>query len=515
MITNTIQTKMRVNQTKNHPKASTSSYNSISSSFKGHPSPPHNSCRSKLTLLGRLVVVLSGLAVLLLVERDAYRTNTRVLDQTNSTSSTEQQPQSQQPSPNYFSACLVLQNDHENQYLTEWLAYHYHVLPLRRLIVWKDPLSVSNPTAILNKWNTTRMNITLWDQELDIYPVGHPYRKELQASARQGHKTTTAATTTATTATASNSQHHDTMRARNDRQDIFFGACLRRLQREGQSWTMLSHTDEYTLLNPRIRNVSDPLHQQVVQGDNNLMTMIPSQKESGSVLTWLQRARPYQSQPCIPLTSKQFGTKEEVTPQSQNSTSSATANTIPQALVVGETSFSTHDFLTLRWQYWGHPDHHQLAPMVRKSFVDLSRISSSHLHWKVASHRPIPHDSVCPIQRMHEASSQFVVHHYAGTTERLQYDHTHNHDLGYGGGDGNSDNEGIGNGGAAIADTELAHPTTNLQKPLQTMERLHTDTIHNAFPEGNTIPQWLEGFVETVGVENATILLEGVGHVQY
>ena len=36
-----------------------------------------------------------------------------------------------------FSSCLLIMDD--NHYLIEWLAYHYHVLPLRRLIVATDP----------------------------------------------------------------------------------------------------------------------------------------------------------------------------------------------------------------------------------------------------------------------------------------------------------------------------------------------------------------------------------------
>ena len=39
-----------------------------------------------------------------------------------------------------FSACMLVMDD--NHRLTEWLAYHYHVLPLRYLVVAVDPKAI-------------------------------------------------------------------------------------------------------------------------------------------------------------------------------------------------------------------------------------------------------------------------------------------------------------------------------------------------------------------------------------
>jgi hypothetical protein len=40
-----------------------------------------------------------------------------------------------------FSSCLLVMDD--NHRLTEWLAYHYHVLPLRYMVVGTLPLHTS------------------------------------------------------------------------------------------------------------------------------------------------------------------------------------------------------------------------------------------------------------------------------------------------------------------------------------------------------------------------------------
>ena len=59
--------------------------------------------------------------------------------------------------PFTFSACLLVKDD--NQLLPEWLAYHYTVMPLRRLIVGVDPLSLTRVEPILDKYRELGMDI--------------------------------------------------------------------------------------------------------------------------------------------------------------------------------------------------------------------------------------------------------------------------------------------------------------------------------------------------------------------
>jgi hypothetical protein len=60
-----------------------------------------------------------------------------------------------------LSACLLV-ND-ENPRLPEWLAYHYHVLPLRSIIVAVDPASRYQPNEILNRWVPMGMEVEIWE----------------------------------------------------------------------------------------------------------------------------------------------------------------------------------------------------------------------------------------------------------------------------------------------------------------------------------------------------------------
>jgi hypothetical protein len=67
-----------------------------------------------------------------------------------------------------FSACLLIKDD--NAILSEWIAYHYHTVNLRHLVVAVDPNSVESPATILNRWrHNTDMKIFHWN-DTDYMP---------------------------------------------------------------------------------------------------------------------------------------------------------------------------------------------------------------------------------------------------------------------------------------------------------------------------------------------------------
>jgi len=115
----------------------------------------------------------------------------------------------------------------DNQYFVEWLAYHYHVMPLRRLIAAIDPKSITSPIPILNRWKV-RIDITVWN-DADTFPNGAPRPSHLTGSTEYM-----------------------------TRQRAFIGTCLKRLKQEDRGWTLITDTDEYTLLNPLARDPSNP-----------------------------------------------------------------------------------------------------------------------------------------------------------------------------------------------------------------------------------------------------------------
>ena len=73
-----------------------------------------------------------------------------------------------------FAACLHVHDD--NLFLPQWLAYHAHTLPLRRLIVYNSAGSTASPEPILDRWSGA-INSTIWNDR-QVYPGGIPKKGE-------------------------------------------------------------------------------------------------------------------------------------------------------------------------------------------------------------------------------------------------------------------------------------------------------------------------------------------------
>lgn len=131
------------------------------------------------------------------------------------------------PLPFSFSACLLIKDG--NILLPEWLAYHYTFLPLRRLIVGVDPLSLTDPKPILDLYESI-VNVTTWVDDSFWVDGRAPHEKK-------GFRIT-------------NETGHEPVRWRYKyRQNLFYKACLLHLHDEMRTWTLLIDTDEYLAFN--------------------------------------------------------------------------------------------------------------------------------------------------------------------------------------------------------------------------------------------------------------------------
>jgi hypothetical protein len=135
--------------------------------------------------------------------------------------------------PFSWSACLVIKDN--NIILPEWLAYHYTVLPLRRLIVGVDPSSNQDPQTILDLYSGIGMNITVWRN--------HSYwiDGKKQHQKRDGFNRTKVLQLEL--------GYRYVHARRNYHQQTFYTQCLRTLKRENRTWTMVIDTDEYLAFN--------------------------------------------------------------------------------------------------------------------------------------------------------------------------------------------------------------------------------------------------------------------------
>lgn len=137
-----------------------------------------------------------------------------------------EQPIPNPPLPNdgstHFSACLLVMDD--NPRLAEWLAYHYHVLPLRYLIIAVDPRSQTCPTLFLNRWRRQGMVIEEWS-DADFWRKNLTGKEPAQALDE---------------ATANLQKKRDRHRGR---QKYFYRTCLERMQKQNRTWVSLHDSD--------------------------------------------------------------------------------------------------------------------------------------------------------------------------------------------------------------------------------------------------------------------------------
>ena len=258
----------------------------------------------------------------------------------------------------------------QNHLLPEWLAYHYHVLPLRRLIIGIDPRSETSPTEILDRYRDRGlMKITEWKEE-DFMP---PHLI---------------------------SQHEDMLETDDvglkalyiERQFQFYTKCMAYLKHEHVNWTAITDTDEYILANPhadekfRLQNTTNKTIYELIESNNNIHPMI----KSG----------------CISMHRLQFGTKESTSSQVQ--------------LMVPPTYNGT-DFSTFRWRYHAGFTNMQYNK-VAKCLVDVSRISNRlFIPSQVNAHRPSKALCSEDYLRIENRESPFVGYHYAGSWEQWNF----------------------------------------------------------------------------------------------
>jgi len=154
------------------------------------------------------------------------------------------------PRPFSFSACLLMKDS--NVILPEWLAYHYTVLPLRRLIVAVDPLSHMDPRPILDAYGSIGMNITVWMDEAAYWnasAIPHQNFSDYHELVHGRYK--------------DNADPHGDyvkLKQHQNRQKFFVEACLRTLRDEGRDWTIHLDVDEYLAFNYHDKHEGLPSH---------------------------------------------------------------------------------------------------------------------------------------------------------------------------------------------------------------------------------------------------------------
>jgi len=272
----------------------------------------------------------------------------------------------------HMAACLFMMDD--NHFLVEWLAYHYTVLPLRRIIVTVDRNSRTSPREIFDRYQGL-INITFLELE-DFYTIETSKRDHYKV--HEGNFTDGA-----------RELHRKT--AFVNRQAPFLAQCMLRLQDEGYRWITGIDTDERIAIYNQYANEPLPRRHatlvKVLQDEENL------------------KLKPVLNRTCILMPRYHFGPHEETN-------ASLVSRDFPPEL----SDMDPLNFHTYRWRHRGT---FKWESIPGKSIVDLSKTPRNWLH------KSDPHKMVKSACGKHVRGSgelaPFIVHHYAGSWEEFTF----------------------------------------------------------------------------------------------
>lgn len=263
-----------------------------------------------------------------------------------------------------ISACLLIMD--ENFRLHEWLAYHYHALPLRYLVVAVDPRSQESPEPIFNQFRQElNMTIISWSDQHFMNRAPLPddaTQKQLNMRYQM-------------------------------RQRQFLGACMQHLFEQNKTWTALWDTDEYITYN-RFDIVRK--HPE----SNQTVTSPPDMSEPGTILRYL---KDYGEQKCVSMARVLIGSKET-------------------AGILNETTAQRYPLIdprrldTIRFRYRGRFG--KKIHGMGKSLLNVAKIPAFPV-MVPNPHGPIPH--LCPNPWAAVKSSPFYLRHYIGSWEAYSY----------------------------------------------------------------------------------------------
>ncbi|CAJ1968764.1 unnamed protein product [Cylindrotheca closterium] len=360
---------------------------------------------------------------------------------------------SQEPFGQSFSICLKWMDDYRQ--LGEWLAYHYHVLPLRYLVFFKDPKSTTDPSPILfDKWGD-KIQVEYWTKESDFMTKDQQKTIDNMSIETKKHR-----------------------RA----QRYFYHACIQHLHQMNRTWTLLIDTDEYLILDSsNIPNVPERL-----QTPGAALDVIHKVHANNDPTLFVATTATQQPQPqpqkipekwftnCTVMARKEYpafeSSRESVlmamTQQIPAGSSSSTSTT---SILSSSNAIDPYRLTTLRFRHRGQK-------LIGKSMVDVSTLDMSKIGWRdVYSHNLLDSCS-----KGNNKGDLMYVGHYLGSMEAYQ------------------------------RPADRRNDWMNRTKKFYKLNAKNEPSLEIGKGDEEVRP-WIQGFAKSVGLEQMQYLLQDVG----
>jgi hypothetical protein len=302
---------------------------------------------------------------------------------------------------NSMAACLMIRDD--NALLSEWLAYHYMVLPLRMLVVGIDMNSTQDPRDVLTRWkNDTALSVVVWNHTEFIHRFGDipvPITDE---------------------------NHHYIHRQR-----AFITTCAEYMYRNNQRWVAFVDTDEYIILNRMTQKEKTKLLLKIHEETTNATTTTTAAASLRHVVKLQQRIQATSNNKhhhTTVLEAIQIANRIEPLPSChvmprllysalENETCD-NMQSIKQLLLrrqPPQQQLSYKQFSTLRYVQHAQPGAFYPSKW-GKVLVDVSRLNASSFQIKPKNaHRPF---HTCPKPLVYWEESFITVNHYLGSYQQ-------------------------------------------------------------------------------------------------
>lgn len=384
-----------------------------------------------------------------------------------------------------FAICLLTRDD--LPILPEWIAYHYHAVNLRHLVVAVDPLSASDPEPILENFrrhlNKTKDPLVIEEwREADFMPDYFVRGEYGKAPHFVGGGKDPDNLTWEEWYSSQENFHSKKLRdqtlvnSHRYRQTRFLSRCSEHLQQTyGNVWMSTLDSDEYMVANPWRMQEDFSL-------DPSILRL-----EKGAVLRWLIHAQEQTKThgACIPIPRLLFGAIELSSRTPEKLAGDHTHGFVRRnntLKLVSDLPRHSNTMETLRWKF--HAAANDERNFQQKVVLKLDEIPKHDELWgdRVHTvHRPsrslcLPESNdnfrgalLLPNLNKTIEASPIMAFHYIGSEERY-----------------------------------FSRPKDFRRSPKRYRQR---SNITHARDETGWIDQWLERFVDGVGIETASALL--------
>jgi len=377
----------------------------------------------------------------------------------------------------------------DNVILPEWIAYHYQVLPLRRLILAIDPYSLTSPECIVESFRREiGLNTTMWTDGDYMYEGTLAYRKFPSTNATDQRKY----------------QFYQW------RQQVFFTKCLRQLREEGASYTLFLDTDEFLTFNHLGKREEEPYACSLIRRSGNrtqeieciqeyrkrwrdgtdLRSQLPSVNNGERTIAhaihqydWMHTL--WEGKPCATFARVNFGPLE--------STRKQVSRQVPKMTTT--LHFDPMTFVTMRYRKHGPKQN----PKPGKSIVNATAYNG--IRPVGNPHRILDNDCIPNDPVVRHSETPLRVHHYTGSLEMFTSRP----------GDVHRTKKVCipGKRGCIIFHDDDVFFHVVLCLPIGKEFLYRTDGVKYKW-EDDTIRGWLQGFVDQVGKKRAWDLTQGL-----